>query len=90
MATLWDLLLKVNIGGRQQRQPTIAATFGLQHADGGWSTTSLGSYTRVDNTPNDTGTAGYATALAPLALEEAWRGCAATRIAPPAGGPPPR
>lgn len=55
----------------QQRQATIDATFALQQADGGWSTTSLGTYTRVDNTANDTRTDGYATALATLALQEA-------------------
>jgi len=55
----------------QQRQATIDAAFALQQADGGWSTTSLGTYKRVDNTPNDTRTDGYATALATLALQEA-------------------
>jgi squalene-hopene/tetraprenyl-beta-curcumene cyclase len=60
----------------EQRQSTIDATFRLQQPDGGWSTTSLGSFTRVDNTPNDTRTDGYATALATLALQEA--GVAAT------------
>jgi len=55
----------------QQRQTTIDAAFARQQADGGWSTTSLGSYTRTDNTPSDTGTDGYATALATLALQAA-------------------
>jgi squalene-hopene/tetraprenyl-beta-curcumene cyclase len=55
----------------QQRQSTIDATFALQQPDGGWSTSSLGSYQRVDNTPNDTRTDGYGTALATLALQEA-------------------
>lgn len=55
----------------QQRQLTIDATFALQKSDGGWSTASLGSYQRVDNTPNETKTDGYATALATLALQEA-------------------
>ena len=55
----------------QQRQATIDATFGLQHPDGGWSTASLGSYQRVDHTPNDPRADGYATALATLALQEA-------------------
>jgi squalene-hopene/tetraprenyl-beta-curcumene cyclase len=55
----------------EQRQSTIDATFALQQPDGGWTTPSLGSYKRVDNTPNDTRTDGYATALATLALQEA-------------------
>jgi squalene-hopene/tetraprenyl-beta-curcumene cyclase len=53
-----------------QRQATIAATFALQQADGGWSTSSLGTYQRVDKTANDTTSDGYATALVTLALQE--------------------
>lgn len=53
-----------------QRQSTIDAAFALQQPDGGWSTASLGTYKRVDDTPNDTRTDGYATALATLALQE--------------------
>jgi squalene-hopene/tetraprenyl-beta-curcumene cyclase len=60
-----------NLLSDQQRQATIDAAFALQQPDGGWSTTSLGTYTRVYNTPNDTRTDGYATALATLALQEA-------------------
>jgi squalene-hopene/tetraprenyl-beta-curcumene cyclase len=37
----------------QQRQSTIDATFALQQPDGGWSTSSLGSYKRVDTHRND-------------------------------------
>jgi squalene-hopene/tetraprenyl-beta-curcumene cyclase len=55
----------------QQRQSTIDAAFALQQSDGGWSTSSLGSYKRVDDTPNDTRSDGYASALATLALLEA-------------------
>lgn len=54
----------------EQRRSTIDATFALQQPDGGWSTTSLGAFTRVDNTPSDTRADGYATALATLALQE--------------------
>jgi hypothetical protein len=43
----------------------------LQQADGGWSTSSLGTFKRVDDTANDTKSDGYATALATLALQEA-------------------
>lgn len=55
----------------QQRQGTIDAAFAGQQADGGWSTTALGSYKRMDSTPSDPGTDGYATALATLALQAA-------------------
>lgn len=54
-----------------QRNTTIAAAFAAQQADGGWSTASLGTYTRVDRTPLDTQSDGYATGLVTLALQEA-------------------
>jgi squalene-hopene/tetraprenyl-beta-curcumene cyclase len=54
-----------------QRQATIDAAFALQQADGGWSTSSLGAYQRVDKTPNDARSDGYGTALVTLALQEA-------------------
>jgi squalene-hopene/tetraprenyl-beta-curcumene cyclase len=54
-----------------QRQATVDAVFALQQTDGGWSTSSLGAYQRVDKTPNDTTSDGYATALVTLALQEA-------------------
>lgn len=64
-----------------QRTAAIDAAFALQQADGGWSTTSLGAYKRVDNTPSDSRTDGYATALATLALQEAGVGASDPRIA---------
>jgi squalene-hopene/tetraprenyl-beta-curcumene cyclase len=54
-----------------QRRATIDATVALQQADGGWNTASLGTFKRVDNTANDTGSDGYATAMATLAMQEA-------------------
>jgi squalene-hopene/tetraprenyl-beta-curcumene cyclase len=53
----------------EQRKGTIDAAFGAQQVDGGWNTSSLGNYQRGDNTPNATGSDGYATALACLALQ---------------------
>jgi len=53
-----------------QRQSTIDAAFALQQPDGGWCTSTLGAFKRVDGTENDTKTDGYATALATLALQE--------------------
>ncbi len=53
----------------EQRRATIDQAFALQQSDGGWSSSSLGPFKRVDNTPNDTATDGYATALAVLALQ---------------------
>src|SRR6185436_6755879 len=54
-----------------QRQSTIDAVSALQQIDGGWSTSALGTFKRVDDTANDTQSDGYATALATLALQEA-------------------
>jgi squalene-hopene/tetraprenyl-beta-curcumene cyclase len=42
----------------------------LQHADGGWSLTDLGSWQRRDKTPLETRPDGYATGLIVLVLEE--------------------
>ena len=45
---------------------------GLQHADGGWSLSQLGTWKRRDNTPLETRSDGYATGLVVLALEESF------------------
>ena len=66
---------------REQRQATIDAASALQQPDGGWSTSSLGTFKRVDDTANDTKSDGYATALATLALQEAGVTRADPRIA---------
>ena len=42
----------------------------LQHADGGWSLTDLGTWKRRDNTPLETRSDGYATGLVVLVREE--------------------
>ena len=55
----------------EQRKATIDAAFAAQQVDGGWSTSLLGTYQRVDKTPNDASSDGYATALACLALQVA-------------------
>ncbi len=56
---------------KEQQQSTIDAVFALQQPDGGWSTSSLGKFERVDKTAQDAKSDGYATALATLALQEA-------------------
>ena len=43
----------------------------LQHQDGGWSLTDLGSWHRRDDSPLETRSDGYATGLVVLVLEEA-------------------
>jgi len=55
----------------EQRAAITAAAFAKQADDGGWSTASLGTWKRVDNTPLETRSDGYATGLVTLALQQA-------------------
>ena len=68
---IWASAKVPNLLTNDQRQATIDAASALQQIDGGWSTSSLGTFKRVDDTTNDTKSDGYATALATLALQEA-------------------
>ena len=52
----------------EQRARTVADVGALQQADGGWSAGRFGAYARVDQTPLDPASDGYATALAVMAL----------------------
>ena len=53
----------------EQQRAIVDEALGLQQADGGWSMTALGSWKRVDNTPLDTRTDGYATGLIAYVLQ---------------------
>jgi squalene-hopene/tetraprenyl-beta-curcumene cyclase len=54
----------------EQRDSIVADAIAKQNADGGWSTTSLGHFQRVDGTPLENGSDGYATGLVTFALEQ--------------------
>lgn len=54
-----------------QREAIVADALGRQQSDGGWSTSSLGPWQRVDGSPLDTKSDGYATGLAAFALQQA-------------------
>ena len=54
-----------------QQQAIIDEVVDLQREDGGWSLSSLGTWTRRDETPLDTQSDGYATGLVTLALQRA-------------------
>jgi squalene-hopene/tetraprenyl-beta-curcumene cyclase len=69
LVALWASSVVPDLLAAGQRAAARDQAFALQQPDGGWSSPSLGPYTRVDHTPNDAGTDGYATALAVLALE---------------------
>ena len=53
-----------------QRQAIIDDVLRLQKDDGGWSMSSLGPWKRVDGTPLDLNSDGYATGLIVLVLQE--------------------
>ncbi len=65
----------------EQRTVAIDEAFAKQQADGGWATALLGTYSRVDKTPLDSSTDGYATGLATLALQAAGVSSADPRLA---------
>ncbi|MEQ1907345.1 MAG: hypothetical protein ABMA15_00880 [Vicinamibacterales bacterium] len=65
----------------EQRMVAIDEAFAKQQADGGWATALLGTYARVDKTPLDSNTDGYATGLATLALQAAGVASAEPRLA---------
>jgi len=69
LVALWASNAVTDLLTADQRRAATEQAFALQQADGGWSSPSLGPYKRGDNTPNETGTDGYATALAVLALQ---------------------
>ena len=68
---LWASTKVEGLLTREQQQAIVDAVFGKQQPDGGWSTASLGTWQRVDNTPLDTKTDGYATGVVTLALQSA-------------------
>jgi hypothetical protein len=55
---------------REQRSELLADLGTRQQEDGGWSLTDLGDWERVDGTPLETRSDGYATGVTVLALEE--------------------
>ncbi len=54
-----------------RQQAIVDEVIDLQQEDGGWSLSSLGSWTRRDETPLDPRSGGYATGLVTLALRQA-------------------
>lgn len=51
-----------------QKQAIVDRALGTEQSDGGWAMAKLGTWRRLDSTPIDDGSDGYATALAVLAL----------------------
>jgi squalene-hopene/tetraprenyl-beta-curcumene cyclase len=55
----------------EQREWIVAAALAKQQHDGGWSTASLGAWTRIDGTDTDGRSDGYASGLVTLVLQSA-------------------
>lgn len=73
LVALWaDAYFPGTLRPEQQRE-LIADLDRLQHGDGGWSTSDLGTWQRRDGTPLDQRSDGYATALIVLVREELTR-----------------
>jgi squalene-hopene/tetraprenyl-beta-curcumene cyclase len=67
---LWASARPPNVLTSEQRNALITELKGKQRDDGGWSLSDLGTWKRVDNTPLETRSDGYATGVVTLALEE--------------------
>jgi squalene-hopene/tetraprenyl-beta-curcumene cyclase len=68
---LWASAAMPGILTPAQTQAIIDAAVVKQQGDGGWGTSSLGSFKRVDSSELDTASDGYATGLVTLALQRA-------------------
>jgi squalene-hopene/tetraprenyl-beta-curcumene cyclase len=64
----------------EERQAIVDSLCARQHADGGWSVSSLGQYKHSDNTPLDSVSDGYATGLVAYALQRAGVGTTDARV----------
>lgn len=69
LMVLWASSKLSKILSPEQQRSIVEAAAAAQRADGGWSTASLGSWSRGDDTPLETDSDGYGTGLAILALE---------------------
>jgi hypothetical protein len=70
VAVLWASAWMPGLLNDSQKTALAGELKKLQHADGGWSLTDLGTWERRDQTPLETRSDGYATGLIVLALEQ--------------------
>jgi hypothetical protein len=70
IVALWACARIPGLVTREQRSELLADLATRQQEDGGWSLSDLGTWNRVDNTPLETRSDGYATGLIVLVLEE--------------------
>ncbi len=69
-ALLWASSRIPDLLSQSQKGALVSELSKLQHSDGGWSLTDLGTWERRDKTPLETRSDGYATGLIVLALQE--------------------
>jgi hypothetical protein len=70
VVALWASNCFPDLLNATERTQLIGQLNRLQHEDGGWSLTDLGTWERRDNTPLETRSDGYATGLTVLVFEE--------------------
>ena len=68
---LWASTKLTGLLTPEQRDAIVADLRRRQQDDGGWATSSLGTWERVDGTALETGSDGYATGLATFVLQQA-------------------
>lgn len=68
---LWASSKLPGVLSSTERQAAIDALIAKQQSDGGWSTSSLAAYRRIDGSALDTASDGYATGLIAFVLQEA-------------------
>jgi squalene-hopene/tetraprenyl-beta-curcumene cyclase len=74
LTVLWAGTTIPNLLTAEQRHAILEAAAKTQQADGGWATAGLGTWKRVDGTPLETASDGYATGLVTLVLRRAGAG----------------
>jgi squalene-hopene/tetraprenyl-beta-curcumene cyclase len=73
MMLLWAASKLPGVLSAPERDAVATEVLAKQRSDGGWSTASLGPWQRVDGSSLETGSDGYATGLAVLALQQSGR-----------------
>jgi squalene-hopene/tetraprenyl-beta-curcumene cyclase len=68
---LWASTKVEGLLTKAQQKAAVDAALAKQQTDGGWATSSLAAWKRVDNTPEDTVSDGFATGLVTLTLQAA-------------------
>jgi squalene-hopene/tetraprenyl-beta-curcumene cyclase len=77
---LWASTRLTGLLTPEQRDGVVARLVSQQRDDGGWATSTLVSWQRVDGTPLETGSDGYATGLATFVLEQVAQASTAPQI----------